>query len=188
MKRTVLLFAILLMIPVSASAQTMELRLTVNNVQNNVYIPDTGVVAADSLGAGTTYFPEHFYITSYLSNFVYALAAAMGTSVYASNDGISHNISVSQPLQDSRILLGLTTGDYERIDDAMPSIEDGSFFKEISPSFSFGAGFLNPVKILLSYADINITGDVHLSSGFRKITISNTGYANGKPIVEIGST
>ena len=181
-------FVLVLALSGLVQAQTLDVSLTINNTQNSVYIPGTGEIPSGSLGAGTIYFPDSFYIASYLGNELYALAAGYGISLYASNDAGTHTMSLRQSLQDSRVLLGFTTGDYNRVSRAMPSIEDGSFFREIAPSFSFGTGYLNPIKILLSYDDINITGNLRISSGYRKLTISNTGYADGKPIVEITGT
>ena len=173
----------------SAQAQTLNVKLTVNNVANDVYIPGTGEVASGSLGSGTTYStPEHFYIASYLGNLMYALVAASGTSLYASNDLSSHTIQINQPIQGSRVHMGFTQGDYTNIENVIAAIEDGTFWLEIAPSLSFGVGYLNPVKVLLAYQDINITGNMFLHSGLRKITVSNEGFMNDKPIVRISSS
>ena len=189
MKRTVIIALIFLISIGFVRAQTLNVKLTINNVQNEVYIPGTGEIASGSLGPGTTYpSPDNYYIASYFNNLMYALIGASGTSLGASNDFSSHNITLNQPLQNSRILLGFTKGDYNRIDSVIESIEDGSFLQEIAPSISFGLGYLNPVKVLLAYTDINITGDVRLHSGFRKITVTNRGFVNNMPVVEITST
>jgi len=189
MKRVLIPVIILLMSVVFVQAQTLNVKLTINNVQNDVYIPGTGEVASDSLGSGTTYSdPDHFYITSYLNNLMYALVGATGTSLYAGNDASTHTIQLNQDLHGSKVLLGFTRSDYNNIDMVISSIEDGSFWLEIAPSLSFGLGYLNPVKILLAYTDINITGNLILHSGFRKLMVSNEGFESGKPKVRIDST
>ena len=189
MKRTVVISLVFLMSAGLVQAQTLNVKLTINNVNNDVYIPGTGEIDSNSLGSGTTYSsPGHFYIASYLSNLMYALVGATGTSLQASNDMTTHNITINQNLQGSRVLMGFTKGDYNNIESVISSVEDGSFFQEIAPSLSFGLGYLNPVKVLLAYTDINITGDLRLHSGLRKITVSNEGYQNNKPVVKIEST
>lgn len=182
-------FVLILALAGSAQAQTLNVKLTVNNVANDVYIPGTGEIASGSLGSGTSYpAPDHFYIASYLNNLMYALAGASGSSLYASNDMGTHTIQLNQDLQGSRVNLGFTKGDYNNIEMIIDILEDGTFWLEIAPSLSFGVGYLNPVKVLLAYQDINITGNMFLHSGMRKITVSNEGYMNGKPIVRISST
>ena len=189
MKRAVAIVMVFLMSAGLVQAQTLNVKLTINNVQNDVYMPGTGEIASDSLGPGTTYSNlDHFYIASYFNNLLYALVGRTGNNVRASNDLTSHNITFNQNLQGSKVFLGFTKGDYNNIESVISSIEDGTFFLEIAPSFSFGIGYLNPVKVLLAYTDINLTGDVRLHSGFRKLTVSNMGFMNGKPVVEIAST
>ena len=171
-----------------AGAQTLNVKLTLNNVDNNVYIPGTGEVASGSLGTGTEYTtPSHFYMASYLNNVMHVLIGATGTSLYASNDVSSHNITINQDLHDSRVFLGFTQGDWSNVEDVTEPIELGTFLHEIAPTISFGLGYLNPVKILLEYTNINITGDVRLHSGFRKLIISNEGFENGRPKIKIES-
>jgi hypothetical protein len=188
MKPVIVAFVMLFVLAGTVQAQALNVKLSLNNVQNNVYIPGTGEVASDSLGPGSTYAtPDNFYIASYFNNLMYALVAATGTSLRVSNDMTSHNITINQNIQGSKVLLGFTDGDYNDIDMVISSIEDGTFWLEIAPSLSFGLGYLNPVKVLLSYTDINITGNIRLHSGFRKLIISNMGYVNNKPIIEITS-
>ena len=188
MKTAILVFVLSFVFVGIVQAQTLNVKFTMNNVQNNVYVPGTGEIASDSLGPGSTYSnPDHFYIASYFNNLMYALVSATGSSLGVSNDASSHNITINQNIQGSKVLLGFTKGDYNNIETVISIIEDGTFFLEIAPSFSFGTGYLNPVKVLLAYTDINITGNTRLHSGFRKLIISNLGYMNGKPIIEITS-
>lgn len=171
-----------------AQAQELNVRLTINNVQNNVYIPGTGEIASDSLGSGTVYSsPDHFYIASYFNNLMYALVGATGTGLFARTSGGTHTIAINQSLQGSKVLMGFTSGDWNNIDSVISSIESGSLFQEIAPSLSFGLGYLNPIKILLAYTNINITGDLRLHSGFRKLIVSNEGFENNVPQIRIES-
>jgi hypothetical protein len=189
MKRLLLFAVAFLVLAGSVQAQTLNVRLRISNVNSSVYVPGFGEMPFGSLGPERTYTnPDHFYIASYLNNAMYALAGATGASLSTSSDASTHTIGISQDLQGSKILLGFTSGDWNNVDAIISSLEDGTFLQEIAPSFSFGIGALYPIKVLLEYQDINITGNFGIHSGFRKITVSNEGFWNGKPKVKIEST
>jgi hypothetical protein len=188
MRKVLLVIFVLLALVGSAQAQTLDVKLRINNANNDVYVPGYGETPSGSLTTQTYTNPDHFYAASYLNNLLYALAGASGNSLYVSGGAGTHTIGIRQNLQGSKVLLGFTSGDWHNVDAAIASLEDGMFFQEIAPSFSFGIGALYPIKVLLEYSNINITGDFSMHSGFRKITVSNEGFEGGKPKIKIEST
>ena len=58
---------------------------------------------------------------------------------------------------------------------------------EVSPTFGFGLGTLYPVKLILFYSELNLTGSVMFGKGSHKLIIENNGFENEKPIINIRS-
>jgi hypothetical protein len=67
-------------------------------------------------------------------------------------------------------------------------IEEGSFLSKISPSFSYGLGAKNPVKMVLNYSDIDIQGIFIFRQGVHEITVESNKTASGKKIIIINET
>ncbi len=176
------LLAAFLAVP-SASAYTMDVRFTISNTGNSVYIPDVGEQSAGFSGEYAN--PTHFYLASYSGGFLNGLAAKSGQRLAVGGDSGSHFLELEQNLTGSRIYLTATQGDWHAMDGRISLIEAGSFLTQVSPSFAFPLGGLYPVRLLLKYPNIDIAGDLMLGKGQTRLVIENKGLSGGKPVVEI---
>jgi len=169
-----------------ADAATFSVRLNINNTDNMVYIPGVGETGSDNLGSDTIYTnPPHFYIASYLNNILTGLVAARGSALVVNTGILNHSIEIRQDIKNSRVFLTFTKGGWQIIDKNINLIEAGEFLSCITPSFAFGLGNFYPIKLLLSYMDIDITGDMVLQRGEHRLIIENTGTSGNRPVVNI---
>jgi hypothetical protein len=178
-----LLLAALLMSG-SASAYTLNVRLTINDTVNSVYIPGVGEQPSSGISGEYTS-PPHFYLASYSGGFLNGLAAKNGQRLAVGAGSDYHYIQLDQNLTNSRILLASTQGDWNAMDRRISLIEAGNFLSQVSPSFAFPLGGLYPVTLLLKYQSIDLAGDLSLGKGQHRLVIENKGLSGGKPVVEI---
>ncbi|NIO23326.1 MAG: hypothetical protein GTN38_04865 [Candidatus Aenigmarchaeota archaeon] len=59
-------------------------------------------------------------------------------------------------------------------------IEKGEFLSHISPTFSYGLGNKYPLKIMLSYDNIDINDTLSVGRGYGRISIENKGVVGSK--------
>jgi hypothetical protein len=151
-----------------------------------VYIPGIGEVISGSLGVENTYSnPPHFYLASYSGGFLNGLAAKSGQNLMAGSGSGFHFIEIEQNLTNSRIYLAATQGDWHAIENRIGLIEAGNFLSQISPSFAFPLGGLYPVRLLLKYQTIDLSGGFSLGKGQHRLVIENKGVSGGRPVIEI---
>ena len=167
----------------TASAYTMDVRLTISNTGNTVYVPDVGEQSAGFSGEYLT--PSHFYLASYSGGFLNGLAAKGGQRLAVGGGSGTHFLEIEQNLTNSRIYLASAQGDWHAIDNRISLIEAGKFLSQVSPSFAFPLGGLYPIRLLLKYQDIDLAGDLMLGKGLTRLVIENKGLSGGKPVVEI---
>lgn len=168
----------------NASAHTLNVRLTINNTQNTVYIPGVGEQPSSGI-SGQYSSPPHFYLASYSGGFLNGLAAKNGERLVVGSGSGYHFIQLEQNLTNGRIYLTATQGDWRAIDNRISLIETGKFLSQISPSFAFPLGGLYPIRLLLKYQNIDVSGDLILGKGQARLVIENKGLSSGKPVVEI---
>jgi len=178
-----ILLAMLLAVP-SASAYTLNVRLTINNTANTVYVPGVGEQPSSGI-SGQYSSPPHFYLASYSGGFLNGLAAKNGQRLAVGAGSGSHFLELDQNLTNSRIFLAATQGDWNAIGNRISLIEAGNFLSQVSPSFGFSLGGLYPVTLLLKYQNIDLAGDLSLGKGQTRLVIENKGLSGGKPVVEI---
>ena len=167
-----------------ASAYTLNVRLTINNTDNTVYIPGVGAQSSDGISGEYTS-PPHFYLASYSGGFLNGLAAKSGQRLAVGSGSDYHFLKIDQDLTNSRVFLTSTQGDWSAIDNRISLIETGKFLSQVSPSFAFPLGGLYPVTLLLKYQNIDLAGDLVLGKGQHRLVIENKGLSSGKPVVEI---
>jgi hypothetical protein len=78
-----------------------------------------------------------------------------------------------------------TKGDWKKINDRISLIESGEFLTKKLPSFGYGLGVYLPIKFMLKYRNINITGSHVFNKGHHKINIRSMGLDNGKITINI---
>lgn len=176
--------AIILFPSAQGQGHTMQVRLTINNTGNTVYIPGVGEAPAGSLGSATYDNPPHYYLASYSGSYLTGLVAYAGNSISVSSTASSHTLGVDQDIGISTMLV-FSQGNWSNIEKVILPVESGSFMKNPSPSFGFGLGTYYPVTVLLRYTDIDIAGSLDQSKGMLKLTIENMGVSGGKPVIEI---
>ncbi len=186
MKRVFIMFVLTtILIPSVYAQHTFEIFLVLNNTENTVYIPGIGELSSSELGSIKSYVPEHFYIASYSNNFLAALIARDGLKVMYGSEGEFHTLGIQQNLDNSRIFLPVTLGDWRVIERRIPLIEAGRFLTEFSPVFGFSMSSLYSTVVMLKYAGINLTGDEILGKGRMKLIMENLGVNNGNVMVSI---
>jgi hypothetical protein len=159
-----------------------------------VYIPGVGEYNISILPNNTYANPSHYYLASYLNNLLIGLVYSMQNplSVSTNSSGTNYTLGLNQSLDNSMAFLVFTKNDgsgWKIIDKRMDLIETGKFLTQISPSFSFGLGYLHPIMIILKYADIEIVGDKSIfRKGTRDVVLENNGTVNNKPSVYIEET
>ena len=168
----------------STSAYTLNVKLTINNTANTVYIPGVGEQASSGISGQYTE-PPHFYLASHSGNFLNGLASKNGERLTVGSDADSHFLQIDQNLTNSRIYLTATQGDWRTIDSRISLIEAGNFLSQISPSFAFPLGGLYPIELLLKYQNIDLQGDFILGKGQHRLVIENKGLSAGRPVIEI---
>jgi hypothetical protein len=170
-----------------ADATSLNIKLTLNNTENKVYIPGVGEVLSNSLGAETYTNPTHYYLVSYLNNVLYGLVFHRENpiSISISNTSENHTLTLTQEITNSEIFLVFTKGDWKVINNRISMIEAGNFLNHFSPSFSFGLGSIVAMKILLSYQEFELQPRLILQRGYYKIMAEYTGNSGGKPMINI---
>ncbi|MBI4020394.1 MAG: hypothetical protein HY367_03610 [Candidatus Aenigmarchaeota archaeon] len=173
-----------------AAAQTIDFDLRINGNANKVYIPASGLGEIQpSTDLNTIIIPpppalKHSYLASYLNNALWALVASKGTPGVGET-GSDHSLQLQQNLQGSRVFLAFTKGDYRNVDSAIGAVEDGSFLLQNIPSFYFGSAQYIPVKLILAYTNLDLTGDATLQKGTFQVVFTNDGLSGGKPVINI---
>ncbi|MBI4176346.1 MAG: hypothetical protein HY518_04015 [Candidatus Aenigmarchaeota archaeon] len=173
----------------SAGAQKVDFNLTISGADstNSVYVPGVGAIqpSSDLNLIPLPLQPPHYYVASYYNNVLWGLAASKGSSVGISEAGSDQTVNIRQNLQGSRVFLVFSKGDYKNIEKNIGLVESGAFLLQNVPSFAFGSIQFLPVKILLDYQDIDLSGDFTLQSGTFQIILSNEGLTGTKPLVRL---
>lgn len=195
MKRLIAVWvAVMVGLMTTAAGQEFSVKVTINNVNNTVSIPDVPGGSFSSGGSVPTdpiLNPQHYYLASYSDTSLIGLVAASADSIETDTDGSTeHSLAITQPLgSDARVLLAFTSGDWRRIDSVISLIEERRFLTQISPSFAFGLGDRYLIQLLLFYPGIDVRGDVELQRGSHQLSIRNDGIGNdGLPQVVVDVT
>lgn len=170
---------------------TLQVWLRLNDTQNSVYVPGTGVVNANSLGSQEYTSPGHYWLASYLNDVLYGLVWSGGTrhSVYAGNTSSNHTLMLNQSLTGSGVLLAFTSGDWKVINKHIENIENGVFFSYMLPSFAHGLGGTNTIAILLELNRIHPLYSYIFGKGRYQLDIRNMGLGgDGRVSLNINRT
>ena len=190
MRWIILPFMFLIFItPLVQGAYSVQIRLSLNNTENTVYIPgnstsDSGTWLSESIFTS----PTHNYIASYNNtNILSAMISAAGQthSVLVNGTGTNHSIGLNMSVINSRALLAFTSGDWKTVEDDISNIENGAFFTFIQPSFSYGIGLYVPLKIMLEYTNLNITNNDLFHLGRLRLMIENRGIVLNKTTIDV---
>jgi len=169
---------------------SLYVKLVINNTNNIVYIPGVGELNSSDLDYQVYGNPPHYYLASYLEDavsgmvFSMQIPRAVAVSTNASNN--THYLALEQDMENSRVFLVFTLGNWRAIESRIALIEAGRFLTNILPSFSYGLGNKYSLDLALGYADIDLQGRLRLRKGSHKIVISNNGTSAGKPVIVIG--
>ncbi|MFH1294358.1 MAG: hypothetical protein ABIH90_00260 [Candidatus Aenigmatarchaeota archaeon] len=161
----------------SSAEPTMQVWLGINDTTNDVYIPGTGSMAAGNLGSQEYTAPGHFWLSSCLSQTLYALVWAYGSpqSLYVENTTSNHTLMINQSIVGSRVLLVFSRGDYNTVDKQIRGIETNLFFLNSLPSFGYGLGATNAIGMLIELGKIHSAGTQVFGKGMHTLNISNQG-------------
>lgn len=165
---------------------SLQLKLTLDNTENFVYIPGEGEVASNTLGNKTFQNPKYYYLASYLNNILYALVFFTETplSLSVENTSINHTLILSQEIENSNIFLVFTQGDWKSIENKISYIEAGEFLDISSPTFGFGFGIYRTILFLLNYPEFDIQQNRIIQTGKRRVIIDYVNYTD-KPVINI---
>lgn len=184
MKKIVLLILMLAVMPASVSAdRTLQISLTLNNTDANVYIPGQGEIAAGSLSSATYYNMPHYYACSYDSDFLAGLVHSQKTpySISVSSGNGLYTIALNQSFENSMAFVVFSRGDWRKIDNVIDLIEEGIFLEKPKPSFGFGLGRTYEIKMMLKYDLVDFIGNRGvLSKGDRTVVVTNNGTVSSK--------
>jgi parallel beta-helix repeat protein len=170
---------------------SIQIRLILSNTYAKVYIPGIGEYNISTLPNNTYVKPSHYYLDSYLNNMLIGLVYSMQNplSISTNSSGSNYTLGLNQSLDNSMSFIVFTKndgGNWRIIDKRIDLIETGKFLAHISPSFSFGLGYLYPIKILLDYENIDIIGkEKILQKGHRNLIIGKNGTVEGKPAIYV---
>jgi hypothetical protein len=78
-----------------------------------------------------------------------------------------------------------TKGDWKKINDRISLIESGEFLTKKLPSFGYGLGLYNKIKILIYNAAIDIIGNLKLGRGYHSFYFESNSNDTSQ-IVKIG--
>ncbi len=166
---------------------TVQIKLTLNNTNNRVYIPGTGEIASASITNTTYTNPEHKYLASYFNNTLRGLVFSQQNfaELSVNRSGTTHMLVISQYMENSQTFLPFTRGSWEEIDSKINMIENLEFLANIVPSFSYGLGTKYVIRMLLQYSNINLQGNITLRRGTHKLVMESTGTIGGKQTINI---
>jgi len=173
----------------TVSPKNLTVSISLNNTNNMVYVASSGVGPTNSseLGSGTEYSSLTYgYAASYSAQS--ALVGIVGYDaifVNVSNTTGAHTMEMNQNITE-RFLLAVTFGDWETVENRMPSIERRDFLQEISPSFSYGIGMLYSIKMIVNCSGIDIQNNLILNPGRHRMLLDyNETDSSYRPIMRI---
>ncbi len=174
-------FIALLLLAHPASAGTFEVVLKLNDSSSAVYLPGTGEMQATGTETGSYPSPPHYYISSHDAGILRGLVSLYGSPVSVGIEKPSgkHIITLKQKTGSSTALV-FSRGSWKEIDNRMRDIEKGTFMSYIKPSFGFGLGSGYTLKMVLSYPNIDIVGNMMLQKGSHRLKIENLGAQDGR--------
>lgn len=154
-----------------------------------IYIPGAGEKTFTQLSQMSPYTdasPPHYYLASYLNNVLLSLVISPDNplSIHASTIPGKYEMQVDQRFSNSLVFLVFSRGNWRQVNNRIGMIEKGEFLSQISPTFSYGLGDKYPLKIVLSYDNIDINNTLSLGRGYSRIAIENKGSIGSK--VNIG--
>ena len=168
-----------------SNERTIQVTLKLNYTTNTIYIPGVGDMTITTLSETEYTDRSDYYIASYSNNNLKGLVFSQTTpkSIIVQGTRTSHSYTINQSLSNSQTFLVFTEGDYNSIQNRMRSIKDSRFLLEVSPTFSYGLGGKNPIKILINYTNINIDGTFIFRQGVHEITIESNKTQEGKILI-----
>jgi hypothetical protein len=168
---------------------SIQMMLRLDNLENQVYVPGTGTIASASITNTTYNNPSRWYLASYLNDVLNALVFSYQTPAMleVNRSSSSHELVLSQNLENSKSFLVFTAGDWQTIDNRIGLIEEREFMNEISPSFSHGLGISYLVKILLSYPDIRFGDNMTFGKGYHGVVFNNMGTQDRNVLLDASS-
>ncbi|MFH1445111.1 MAG: hypothetical protein ABIF08_01375 [Nanoarchaeota archaeon] len=180
---------LMLMLPLVQADHSVQIKLSLNNIENTVYIPGNDTSNSSDWGSENIFSsPTHKYIASYNNtNILSALVFSNNqfNSLLVDGNGNIHTIGINVSFTNSKVLLAFTKGDWKTIEDDISKIETSSFFTFFEPSFSYGMGLYLPLKILLEYSTFNITGVSIFQLGTQTLIATNNGVIGNKTVIDV---
>lgn len=171
----------------AASPGNITVNVNLNTTSGTVHIPGTGDMAAGQQSRMVSD-PSSFYISSYINGIVYGLVFAYQQPLYIMTLPFTggHTIRMAADSGNSNVLLAFTQGSWDVIEERMPLIEAGNFFGYMYPSFSYGLGKDNDVKILLDYGEAyDVDSGLILNPGSHSLSVEHMGTQDGKQVIRI---
>jgi hypothetical protein len=164
----------------------LVVKLIISNTDNDIFIPGVGILPSDTVDYQYS-LPPHYYMASYLNNVLTGLVftGRIPRGIAAGSDSLSHFITLEQDLENSKILLAFTQGEWKAIAERVTSIESGEFLSNILPSFSYGLGKNHLAQLSLYYEDTDLEGRFSAKRGIWSLMLENNGTKNGKVAVSL---
>jgi len=138
----------------------LGIRLVLNETAAKIYVPGEGEKAFADLTNAYYPAPEHYYIASYKDASLYGLVFqdrnALGVFTNKTADTFSVGLDLKYP--NSVVFLVQSRGDWKAVNSRISFIENGAFADYSEPTFAFGLGDKQKMKILLQYENVDILG------------------------------
>ncbi|NIO20643.1 MAG: hypothetical protein GTN76_07865 [Candidatus Aenigmarchaeota archaeon] len=164
-----------------------QVKILFNNTWDSasIYIPGAGEKTFTQLGQISPYTdvnPPHYYLASYMNNILTSLVVSPDNplSIHASTGSGNYEMRTDQRFQNSVVFLVFSRGDWRQVNQRIDMIEKGEFLSQISPTFSYGLGNKYPLKIVLSYDNVDINDTLSVGRGYSRLAIENKGATGDK--------
>lgn len=174
---------------ITLSEVSIQVKLVLNSTDDRIYIPSSGAGETTFSGLPSSEYtsPHHYYLASYsdglLKSLVFSYRNAF--SVFTEKYSNAYALGTDLSLAGSAIFLALSKGDWRAVNNRIDSIEEGGFLSAPEPSFSYGLGTGQPLKIVLDYDSIDLNRTLKVGRGTNRLIIEKKGLKGGKISVDV---
>lgn len=177
---------------IAITSLTIGIKLVLNSTSDTIYIPSSGVGEKTFSELTTTEYstPEHYYIASSSDDALKAVVLSQlnPVSVFTERGSDTYAFGTNQHFSNSMVFVVFSKGGWEDINNRMDSIEKDEFLSYSEPSFGFGIGKENPIKLVLVYENIDLNKTMKIGRGYNRIVVENIGKIGGRVNLEIKKT
>lgn len=169
-------------IKIAVSLLSLQVKLVLNSTSDSIYIPGTGERTFSGLTTSKYLTPQHYYIASYSGDALKSVVFSWmnPVSIFTEKGSNTYGIGTNQRFPNSMVFLVFSRGNWRQINNRIGMVKRGEFLSQISPSFSYGMGDKYPLKIVLSYNNIDINDTLSVGRGYSRVSIENKGAVGNK--------